>query len=167
MMPPMSLTPEQLDRIRRNSQVALDREGRWTFQGQPVEHPRVVELFHRGVQVDPETGAVTLHVGPQWCYVQQVEDTPFFVARVRAARGGLTLHLLGDRTEPLDPATLVASGDAEIHCTLASGARARFLREALLDLEPYLAERDGALGLQLDDSFFPLGPPSSATHGAP
>ena len=150
----MTIDLERLTEIRQNSQIRLDREGRWFHQGQPVENIRVQRLFHRGVTLEGERARLT--VGTQWCYVQHLEDTAFFVEKVRIEPGRVVLQLMDETTEPLDPTTLRARGDEDVYCTLSGGRPARFLRDALAGLAPLVTERFGALGVELEGAFYEI-----------
>lgn len=152
----MSLDPDRLDWLRRNSRVTLDREGRFYFQGALVEHPRVQRLFHRGLR-PAEGGAIVLQVGEQWCYLESVEDTAWFVEKAAVAGDRVLLTLADGSTEALDPATL-SRRDDRIYCVLSHGRRARFLRAALLTLAPWIdedaaGEQEAGYGLRLPGGF--------------
>lgn len=151
----MTIDPERLDWIRRHSRIAIDREGRFSHDGRPVEHPRVNRLFHAGLR-QGAGGEVTLHVGTQWCYVESVADTAFFVVKAAVAADRVRLVLADGSTEDLAPETLGRRGPEDVYCTLSGGRRARFLRDALAALAPHLEERDGAIGLALGSEFHPI-----------
>lgn len=151
----MAIAPERLDFLRRNSKVRLDREGRWSMDGRPVEHPRVQRLFHQGVRVGDGGEGFTLHVGTQWCWIQHVDDTAFFVERARVGER-IELQMMDGSTEPLEPSTLVMRGPEDLYCELSGGRRARFLRDALVSLAPAFAERDGRIGIELGGRFHPI-----------
>ncbi len=150
----MGITPEHLDYLRRNSKVRLDREGRWSMDDRPVEHPRVQRLFHRGLSV--EDGRPVLRVGTQWCYVQFVDDTAFFVERVRREGDVLVARLMDETEEPLPLETLSRSGETDIYCRLSGGRRARLLRDAALALAPFLVERNSEWGVEFGSRFYPI-----------
>ncbi len=151
------MSPERLDWIRRNSRVRLDREGRWSLDGRPVEHPRVQALFHRGVAIESATGLATLTVGSQWCYIEHLEDTAYFVTRVRILSDeAVELVLAGGRAAPLEPSSVSQRGDAELHVVLQNGHRARLLRDAVNGLVPLVDSQGGEYGLRLGGQFFPF-----------
>ena len=152
------LDPEQLDFIRRHSRVHLDREGRWTFDGRPVENDRVATLFHQGTRLGDEAGEFILQVGEQWCYLEHVEDTAFFVARIHAAESvGLEATLLGGERLPLPVERLTQSGDTQVYVRFSDGRKARFLRDAVVSLGEYLCEEEGALGVRVGGRFYAVG----------
>lgn len=137
-----------LMRLRENARLRLDREGRWWHEGQPVEHPRVAALFHRGLGRAPD-GRYTLTVGPQWCFVE-VEDAPYVVRAARLDDAGAALTLSDASVERLDPATLTLGADGALRCLVKAGAMpARFSRQAQLALADALGDEGGRLTLAL------------------
>ncbi len=121
------MDPVELDHLRRHSGLRIDRLGNWWFRGKRVEHPRVQALFHRGLEVTDQ--GLVLRVGPQWAFVETVDDTAWFVERLDA--DGLRL-LSGERTG-WDGVRLAEDDEGAV-ATLSDGRRARLLRLALLDL---------------------------------
>lgn len=152
----MALTPEQLDVLRRNSRLRIDREGRWWLDRRLVENDKVQVLFHQCLSVDAETGQHKLTVGSQWAYVQFVDDTAWFVKRVHLVEPNIILTLADGSQEPLEPATLSMSSPTDLYCVLSGGRRARFLREGLIDLAPYLQETEDGLGLRAAGSLYAI-----------
>lgn len=134
--------PFDLDAMRRQSGLRIDRDGTWWFRGEPMQNQRVVELFERGLRVD-DAGEVQLHVGDQWCYVD-VDETAYVVRRARDEGKGedaAVILVLNDHTEePLDPSTLMVLGDEELYCRVDGGrCPARFLRDAYHHVAHWLA----------------------------
>lgn len=93
------MDPDKLEALRRNSGLALTRDGVWMWGTRPVENPRVQAMFHRGVAVRAD-GEVTLSVGHMWAYVG-CPGPAFFVTSLRRGAAGPMLRLLGDREVPL------------------------------------------------------------------
>lgn len=154
----LAITPERLDFLRSNSKVRVDKEGRWSMDGRLVEHPRVQRLFHSSVSVG-EDGRPVLRVGPQWCYVQFVDDTVFFVERIRRGPDDRLVVVLADGAEEiLRPESLTRRGETDVYCRLGNGHRARFLRDAVAGLAPWMSEFEGMIGLQLGDRFHAFAP---------
>ena len=107
-----STEPEWLEAKRRNSGIALTRDGDWRFGTRSVENPRVQAMFHRGVAVRPD-GEVTLKVGHMWCYVQAA-GVIHFVRAVRELDGEAPVaRLLGDREVALGEDTIAGWGPDE------------------------------------------------------
>ena len=152
----MALDPDKLDWFRRNSRIGLDRHGQWRFDGNPVENPKVQKLFHRGVRIDESTGEAQLHVGTQWCFIQDLEDTAFFVDKVRIEGEQVRLQLLDGSTQPLAPDTVCQRGPIDVYCRLENGQQARFLRDALAQLGPLLSEKGDKVGVMLKGAFYPI-----------
>lgn len=151
------LDPERLDWIRRHSRVQLDREGGWTFEERPVENRRVSELFHRGVRTGEAEGEFILQVGEQWCFIETVEDTAFFVSKLtRKENGTLEMTLLGGEVVGFGDTALSQAGDVDVYASLPDGRRARLLRDAVAALAPLLVECDGGFGIALDGQTRPI-----------
>jgi hypothetical protein len=149
------MDPEKLEWFRRNSRVGLKADGQWTFDGQLVENPRVQNLFHRGLQIN-EDGEATLHVGTQWCYLEEVEDTLFFVENLHIEAQQMHLRLAGGATEALPFDTLTHKDGAVLYCRLSNGHKARLLRAAYQALADFFEERDGDYALRLDEQLYPI-----------
>jgi hypothetical protein len=153
----MESEPEWLDALRRNSGLALSKEGVWLYRGRPVDNPRVQTLFHRGVALRDD-GEVILRVGRMWAYVES--DGPIRFLRAvtgldrlgeGAPRGrlldGTELALVPDRGEP----TVAGWGPDERLYLWLEGVvgPAICLREAHQALAARIEEEGGALVLNL------------------
>lgn len=88
-----------LEALRRRSGIAVSRDGELTYLGRPVANDRVVELFHRGLDVRAD-GEVTLSVGRFWCY-PEVAGVARFVCRIRATEAGGVATLASGHELPL------------------------------------------------------------------
>ena len=129
----MALDPSQLDGLRRNSGLAVDREGCVWHQGEPIAHPRLHALFQAGLDVD-DRGEAIVRVGAQWAYVA-CERTPFVVTRARVDAARQRLHLTLNTGEAFDlkPAEtfLRLEGDCDLYVRIHDGHHeARFGRTA-------------------------------------
>lgn len=107
-----SVEPAELEKLRENSHIHLDMEGRFWHEGAPVEHPRVALLFHQGLGRSPD-GRPTLTVGRTWCYVTadgplyRVRDAACWEDEGRVGRLARCVLRLDDASEEeLAPATL-------------------------------------------------------------
>jgi uncharacterized protein len=118
---------------REDSGIVLDREGRWRHDGEPIEHPRIIEAFNRGLE-PTDDGRFILRFGRDWCFVQ-VEDCAYQAERL-AFEGGTVTAWLSDATEePLDLPSLCAAADGSLRCRVKRGrAWARFSRHAQFQL---------------------------------
>ncbi|WP_370458989.1 DUF1285 domain-containing protein [Aggregicoccus sp. 17bor-14] len=144
---------------REDSGIRLDRALRWWHDDEPIEHPRIVELFNTSLGLD-ETGRYVLRIGQDWCVVQ-VEDAAFEVRAVDVTGDGRVSVRLSDRTaEALAPESLAPGADGVLTCRVKGGqARARFSRDAQYQLGLLLEEGpDGALGLRAGEAWLPVPP---------
>ena len=145
----MALSPDELDALRRNSKLRIDKEGRWWLDRHLVENERVQTLFHKCLSKDDATERLMLTVGTQWAYVQTVDDTAWFISRVQVDATGCRLMLADGTKETLDPTSLSMASDTDVYCVIGGNRRARFLRTALIDLAPYLEETTHGIGIRL------------------
>ena len=141
---------------REESGIRLDSQGRWWHDGEPVEHPRIIEAFNRGISPD-ENGRFRLQLGNDWCYVD-VEDAAYRVLAIDPASDDRLSIRLSDRTaEILDPDTLRLDADGALSCTVKLGkAKAKFSREAHFALGSHFEEQEGALSLKVGAKSYPL-----------
>jgi len=132
---------------REESGITLDRELRWFHDGQPVEHPRIIEAFNQGLRVGDD-GRYLLVIGADWCVVK-VADAAFAVLALDVLDDGALAVRLSDRTaEPLDEASLTLEADGVLTARVKQGrAKARFTRDAQFSLGELLTE--GPQGLRL------------------
>ena len=126
----MALEPEALEILRRNSGIGLTADGVFTYEGRPLENPRVQALFHRGLAVR-EDGEVTLTVGHMWAYVA-ADGVASFVRTLRedgdAARAEL---LTGEARDAREMTLAYAASDDRFYAWFAGGpGPARLLWEA-------------------------------------
>jgi hypothetical protein len=146
---------EKLEWFRRNSRVGLTKNGEWTYNDLVVENARVQRLFHRGLRMN-EAGEAQLHVGRQWCYLETVEDTLFFVENLRVENDTVILRLMDNTNETLKLDTLTHSEEQLLYCVLQNGQRARFLRHATATISPFLEQSNREYGLRLGGDLFPI-----------
>jgi hypothetical protein len=133
---------------REDSGIRLDREGRWWHDGEPVEHPRIIEAFNRGLTPTGD-GRFRLVFGADWCFVT-VEGPAYRVTGLTRQTDASPLLELSDGTqEPLDPASLDPDGEGVFTCGVKGGrAQARFSRDAQAALGELLEESEGKLWLR-------------------
>lgn len=152
------MEPEWLEALRRNSGLALSRDGVWTWGGRQVENPRVQDLFHQGVRVRDD-GEVTLSVGRMWAYVES-EGPIYFIRAVHSlGSSGASCRLLGGRVLPLlsgvegRPPTAAGWGpDERLYLWLAGlDGPAICLREAHQILSSRIVELEDRPALALGD----------------
>ncbi len=140
---------------REASGLRLDRSLRWWHDGEPIEHPNIVEAFNRGLSVRDD-GRVVLSFGNDWALVE-VEACAFAVAGVDVGEGERLAVRLSDRTaEWLDAESLALDEDGALTVKVKGGkARARFTRDAQFQLEPYLAEEGDRFELRVGTRRWP------------
>ena len=128
---------------REDSGIRLDAQLRWWHDDEPIEHPKIIELFNASLVLD-EAGRYQLHVGKDWCYVQ-VEDAAYEVRTVDVNPDGRVSVRLSDRTaEALEPSTLTLAEDGVLACRVKHGrAKARFSRDAQYQLGELMEEGEG------------------------
>jgi hypothetical protein len=128
---------------REDSGIRLDAQLRWWHDDEPIEHPKIIELFNASLVLD-ETGRYQLQVGKDWCYVQ-VEDAAYEVRTVDVNPDGRVSVRLSDRTaEALEPSTLTLAPDGVLACRVKQGrAKARFSRDAQYQLGELMEEGEG------------------------
>jgi hypothetical protein len=127
---------------KEESGISLSARGDWFHHGEPVEHPRVVQLFHRAIRRDDEgryylynaLGTLEEHV------YFAVEDTAFFVLRLDfdQATRSFTVTLNNEETETLDVKTLREDERGVMYCRTKNGDRARFSPSALMRLSDFV-----------------------------
>lgn len=140
---------------REDSGLRLDRQLRWFHDGEPIEHPKIIEAFNRGL-TPTEDGRFRLNFGWDWCYVE-VEDAAYGVTGLDVLPDGVALQLTDRTTERLDPRTLAVGGDGALTCKVKEGrAKARFSRDSQFALGELLEEQDGRLFLRAGNTRVPL-----------
>lgn len=150
---------------REDSGIRLDARLGWWHDDEPIQHPRIIELFNTSLVLDDQ-GRYQLRIGNDWCFVQ-VEDAAFEVRCVDVTPEGRLSVRLSDRTaEALEPSTLTLGEDAVLSCRVKGGrARARFSRDAQYQLGELLEQdedghtflRAGQRRLALPESLQHLG----------
>jgi hypothetical protein len=133
-----------LELLRERSGLSIDLEGRFCHGGEPITHPRTLEVLWRSLERRGD-GRYLVHVGRESGYVR-IEDAPYAVRGVALGEVAARLHLGDGSVEPLDPATLSVDAAGVLHCVVKGGHRARFTRSAQVDLGLALEEDPGAAG---------------------
>ncbi len=127
---------------REDSGIRLDRRGRWWHDGEPIEHPNIIEAFNRGLAPSGD-GRFKLTFGNDWCFVA-VEDAAYQVLAVDLTSDeGLSVRLSDRTAERLAVESLALDEEGALVCRVKHGlARARFSRDAQFALGS-LVEQDG------------------------
>lgn len=135
----------------RETTIRRDAEGRWFYDGEPLDHPNLTKAFDRWIE-RAEDGRYCLKNDINWAYFT-LEGAPFFVERVRRDERGRPLLELSNGTEqPLALAmnTLRIGPEGALYCDVQGDMTARFTRHAATQLEPWLSEDDHGVYLELD-----------------
>lgn len=146
-----ALAPDTLDKLRRGFPLHMDRQGNFSFEGDPLTHPGVVRLFRAGLDAT-ESGEVTIGVDGKWVYLK-LDDLPLRALRIdkpRERETGPQLLLDDGRRVALDPATLWEEPGAGLRCTAPAQGSGRPLgvrlgNAAAIDLSAWMVwEHDDA-----------------------
>ncbi len=140
----MPIDAETLERLRRGIPLKMDARGEFTLGEEPVTHPRVIEVFRRGLDITA-AGEHQLHVGNQWCYLT-IDDCPLRATAVLASRRGarpLDLRLDDGRRVPLELESVWEEPNRGLRCSvpaIRSGRplAVRFTNTAQMDLAEWL-----------------------------
>jgi hypothetical protein len=133
---------------REDSGIRLDREGRWWHDDEPVEHPRIIDAFNRGLS-PTDDGRYRLAFGDDWCFVTVDGEAYRVTGLTKQADAPPLLELSDGTREPLEPASLDADVEGVFTCGVKGGhAQARFSRDAQAALGELLEESEGKLWLR-------------------
>lgn len=118
---------------REDSGLELDAQLRWWHDGEPVEHPKVIEAFNKGLK-PTDDGRYKLEFGNDWCFVK-VHGPAYGVTAVDVSEDGLSVRLTDRTAELMDPSTLALGPDGVLMVRVKGGrATARFSRDAQFQL---------------------------------
>jgi len=148
----------------RESSIVLSKEGRFFHEGAPVEHPGMKKAFASWLSRHPDDGRPILNNGYDWTYLT-VEGPQRFVESLRDRAGRPELILLDGRELPLEAGALTCDADGRLWVLLPDGEQACFTAAAQREISPWLTEREGAVGVQIQGDFAAIAgadPPSSA-----
>ncbi len=138
--------------------ITLDAEGRWWHEGDPIDHPRIADLFHRSIERTPG-GTFVLHI-PPFTYPIEVRDTPYFVRQVTIAADAtppVHLRLSDGSEEALDLHSLRYVPERGFYCRVKAGAfAAHFCRPAYYALAEYVQEEGSRYSLVLGKEHIPI-----------
>jgi hypothetical protein len=131
--------------------ITLDAEGRWWHEGDPIDNPRIAELFHRSIERTPG-GTYVLHIAP-FTYPIEVKDTPYFVRRCEVQGQTARIYLSDGSDEQLEPKSLRYAADRGFYCAVKGGKfGARFNRPAYYALAEHVEEAGGSYVLSLGNT---------------
>lgn len=145
------MDPALLEKLREDSGLRLDKEGRFWHRGGPVEHARTLAVLHQGIHRAPD-GRWATRIGKEWGYLE-VEDAALWIRRIEDGRA----QLASGEWVDFEPATLAIGADDALYARVG-GERARLTRPAQVSLSDALKEEDGAgFALELDGRRYPIG----------
>ena len=157
------MDPSELERLRENSGLFLDRDGQFFHEGSPVEHPKVIAAFRRGLARSPD-GRPIVRFGRTWAYLD-VEATLWRVVRVSFERDGAgriaaCLASLDDGTEEriVPREGWLGMGTDEVLCLRIRGDTewARCLPEPHADLGAELVPLAECWGIESTFGWLPV-----------
>lgn len=131
--------------------LRLDDRGRWTYNGTPVQHPRVAALFARSLHQTTK-GTWVLRV-PPYTYPVLVEGVGQFIDRVRSdlSEG----HTTGDRWVELNLATLETDGEEYLGVRI-DGRAARLIGPAYQSVAAEVEADDDGWALCWNGTRYPI-----------
>ena len=139
----------------RESSILLSKEGRFFHEGAPVSHPGMHKAFASWLARHPDDGRDILSNGYDWTYLT-VEGPRYFVQAVQRGEGGPKLVMLDGQERRLEPQNLTCDAEGKLWFSLPGGEKACFTPAAQVQLEPWLRERDGIVGLEIEGRFSPI-----------
>ena len=156
------MDPALLDRLREDSGLRLDKEGRFWHRDGLVEHARTLAVLHQGIHRAAD-GRWATRIGREWGYLE-VEDAALWIRRIETqapaerAGGGLLARaqLASGEWVDFDPATLASGADDALYARIR-GERARLTRPAQLALSDALSEEPGGFVLGLAGQRYRVG----------
>jgi uncharacterized protein len=147
--------PALLRKLREESGLRLDREGRFWHRGDLLEHARTIAALHRGMH-RAEDGRWAVRIGPEWAYVD-VEDAARFIRRIEICGDMLRAQLADGEWVSIHPSTVVSGADDALYARAPDGERARLTRAAQLSLADALREEGGKFSLEVSARRYPIG----------
>ena len=148
-----------LEALREQSGLRLDKEGQFWHRGERVEHARTLAVLHQGVHRAPD-GRWATRIGREWGYLE-VDDAALWIRRIEPEGARLRGQLASGAWVEIDPSLLALGADDALYARVG-GERARLTRAAQLSLSDYLREDAGAFVLELASGRHPVG-----TDGGP
>lgn len=144
------MDPALLRKLREESGLRLDKEGRFWHRGDPIEHARTIAVLHQGIH-RAEDGRWATRIGREWAYLE-VEDAALWVRRVEDTRA----QLASGQWVDFDPSTVAVGADDALYVRI-HGERARLTRPAQLSLADALYEDAGGYKLKLGPREYRIG----------
>lgn len=154
--------------VARDVAIRIGVDGRWFYQGTPIERQRMVTLFSQVLRID-EDGETWL-VTPQERLRITVDDAPFTAIALakHVDEGGPVLvfttnvaeHIIADAEHRIEVEYAHRDADPRPYLHVRDGLRALISRSVFLELAAQVVEHDGTQGIWSRRTFMPLGPPA-------
>src|SRR5260370_8033652 len=141
------MDPALLQRLREQSGLRLDQEGRFWHRGGLIEHARTLAVLHQGIH-GARGGRWGTRMGKEWGYLE-VEGAALFVRRI----GGTRAQLASGEWAEIES---LASGAGDALYARVRGERARLTRAAQLSLADELREEAGGFLVDLAGKRYPI-----------
>lgn len=150
--------------IRSPSDITVDAEGDWYYQGNHIFREDIIEFLLENVLLTPD-GRYYISWNEKECSLEAA-DTPFVVSRVDLVKESdsgtekLSLklrHLSGEVA--LDPTTLRVGKGNVLYCSIREGRfPARFLRPAYYQIAQWIEEdqTSSTFFIELNGSRYPI-----------
>ncbi len=156
----MEMIPEVPWKLTRESDIRIDRDGRFWHEGARVLHPGLEQALASWVTREPTTGRYILKNTLDWCYVT-VDDAPLAVRAVTFTSGDLpwvSLTLSDGTTELLSRDGVRVTLDGVVYSDVREGKLpARWDRTPAFTLLQRAVEGpDGGVSLTLGTVPVPL-----------
>lgn len=144
--------------------IRLTKDGDWYHGDGEVTHKRTIALFFKSVIF--KNGKYYL-TGEKKPVPFEVEDVAYWVKGLKKQPGGYAIKLSNETEEDLNISSLNSHPDNGFYCEIANGAPAKFERKVYYELMKKLVKKQGYLGLEIDDVFYPLQLASTAAKATP
>ena len=95
-----ALTDAEIEKLRQ-SEIRLDRDGRFWHEGVEVTHQGLKGAFYRWLDRDPD-GRFVLRLDDKRFVYLEVDDAPFLIASLRLEGPRIFVRLSDDSDEELD-----------------------------------------------------------------
>src|SRR5262245_21481626 len=141
------MDPALLEKLREQSGLRLDREGRFWHRGEPIQHARTIAVLHQGIHRAPD-GRWATRIGKEWGYLE-VEDAALFVRRIEGSLGQLASGAWAEIE------SLSIGADDALYARIG-GERARLTRDAQLSLADALRQDGDRYSIELAGTTYPV-----------
>jgi len=151
----MDAAQSNLSNLKEFSEnLILNREGEWFHDGQLITHERTIALLFKSLY---RNGKGYFLKGERVPIPVVVEGTPFFIEKMQKKKSRFSIFLSDGSEEVLNPSTIYFTEEGSPNCLVKEGTMsARLTRKVYYQLTKSLVEKQGYLGLQVENLFYPL-----------